>query len=37
MPDLVTNLHPDDSIDEEQHGDQKSNIWQSLQAKTGMK
>ena len=29
----VTHLHADDSVDEEQHGYQKGNIWQSLQAK----
>lgn len=28
----VTNLHANDSVDEEQHGYQESNIWQSLQA-----
>lgn len=30
---LDANLHANDSVDEEQHGYQKSNIWQSLQAK----
>lgn len=30
---LVTNLHANDGVDEEQQGYQKSNIWQRLQAK----
>lgn len=29
---LMTNLHADDGVDEEQHGDQQSDIRQRLQA-----
>ena len=27
---VATHLHPNDGVDEEQHGDEQADIWQSL-------
>ena len=33
---VPTHLHSNDGIDEEQHGDEQADIWQSLKKKTHM-